>query len=126
MHQIILFYFCSSGIGGMGGLGGGLCGGGLSGIGGMGGLGGLGGLGGGLGGLGGLGGGLGGPICGIPIGFGVTTTAGGLNPYTSDILLGGATPYGPYLGPTGIPPRGVGGLGGAVNRTFGSGPYRPF
>ncbi len=76
------------------------------------------------GGLGGLGGGLGG-ICGVPIGFGVTTTVGGLNPYTDD-LYGGGLGYGSALGygPTGIPPPGVSGVGGAFNRALGRGPYR--
>lgn len=100
--------------------------------------GGLGGFGGGLGGfgggLGGFGGGLG-PICGVPIGFGVTTTVGGFDPYTDDLYGGGlglggygsTLGYGsaaPYLGPTGIPPRGVAGIGGAFNRAVGRGPYR--
>ena len=108
----------------MGGYGGGLglLGGG-SGLlgGGLGGYGGLGGFGGGLG--GGFGGGLGG-ICGVPIGFGVTTTVGGLD-YTDDILPGGLG-YGSTLGYGAARP--VGGLGGgAFNRGFGRRPYgRPF
>lgn len=111
--------------GGLGSYGGGLC----CPVGGLGGFGGLGGGGGGglccpsggLGGIGGLGG-LGGPLCAVPIGFGVTTTAGGLNPYTSDVLLGGGG-YGPYRGAPGIPPRGVAGIGGAFNRALNRGPY---
>ncbi len=54
---------------------------------------------------------MGGPICGVPIGFGVTTTAGGLNPYTTDIYGGGLG-----LGAGGIPPLGLGGLGGGLGR----------
>ena len=88
--------------GGLGGLGGGF--GGLSG----------------LGGLGGLGGGLG-AISGVPIGFGVTTTVGGLNPYTDD-LYGGNLGYGPSLGYA--PARGAGGIGGVINRALNRGPYR--
>ncbi len=76
---------------------------------------------------GGLGGFGAGPICGVPIGFGITTTVGGLNPYEDDLYLGGGgLGYGSTLGygPTGIPPRGVSGVGGAFNRAFGRGPYR--
>lgn len=90
-------------------------------------LGGLGGFGGGLSGFGGgLGGGFGGaPICGVPIGFGMTTTVGGLNPYTDDIYAGGVG-YGASLGygPTGVPPPGVAGVSGAFNRALHRGPYR--
>ena len=129
--------------GGLGGLGGGFgggnpcagIGGGIGGFGG--GLGGLGGgfgggnpcagIGGGIGGFGGgFGGGIGGgPIMGIPIGFGVTTTLGGA--FTSDIFPGAGVGYGPYLGPTGVPPPGVAGVGGAINRALHTGPYsRPY
>jgi len=76
------------------------------------------------GGLGGFGGGFG-PICGVPIGFGFTTTVGGLDPYAEDIYAGGPG-YGASLGygPTGNPPRGVGGVSGAFNRALNRGPYR--
>ena len=76
---------------------------------------------------GGLGGGFGG-ICGVPIGFGVTTTVGGVDPYTDD-LYGGGLGYGSTLGygAAGVPPPGVGGVGGAFNRALNRGPYRrPF
>jgi hypothetical protein len=89
-----------------------------------GGIGGLGGLGG-FGGLGGLGG-LGGVICGVPIGFGVTTTIGGSGPYGEELLMEEPFGYGPYLGPTGVPPRGVAGTGGAINRALHRGPYRGY
>lgn len=56
-----------------------------------------------------------GPICGVPIGFGVTTTVGGLNPYTDD-LYGGNLGY--------APARGAGGIGGVINRALNRGPYR--
>jgi len=83
-----------------------LCSGGLGGLGGFGGLGGI------------------GPICGVPIGFGVTTTVGGFEPYGEE-LYGGGLGYGTALGygATGIPPRGVSGAGGAFNRALGRGPY---
>jgi len=78
-----------------------------------------------LGGIGGIGGLGGGPICGVPIGFGVTTTAGGLRGYEEELYGGGGgLGYGPYLGPTGVPPPGVAGVGGAVNRALHRGPYR--
>ena len=108
--------------------------GGLSGFGGGFG-GGLGGLGGGFG--GGFGGGLGaGPICGVPIGFGVTTTVGGLNNYTDDIFAAGpgigpgiGPGFGPGIGP-GIGPRlGYGPVGGnPLSRVLPrGGPFRrPF
>jgi hypothetical protein len=88
----------------------------------------LGGLGGFGGGLGGFGGGLGGPICGVPIGFGMTTTVGGLNPYTDDIYATGPG-YGASLGygATGISPLGAGGLPGGFSRGLNRGPYsRPY
>ncbi len=80
---------------------------------------------GGLGGLGGFGGigGPGGIIGGVPIGFGVTTTAGGFDPFIDDIY-GGSLGYGPGFGAGGIPPPGVGGVRGAFNREFHRGPYR--
>jgi len=93
----------------LGGYGGFPLGGGASGLGAYGGsLGGFGGgsfpgLGGGFGGgsFPGLGGGFGGlgagPICGVPIGFGLTTTVGGFNPYTDDIYATGGG-YGTALG----------------------------
>ncbi len=107
-----ILFIHSGGFGGLGGCGG------LGGFGGLGSFGGLGGLGG-LGGFGGIGGG---PICGIPIGFGVTTTVGGFDPYENE-FIGGGGGYGPYLGATGIPPRGVAGVGGAANRLLHRGPY---
>lgn len=50
---------------------------------------------------------------------------GGFDPYT-DELYGGGLGYGTALGygATGIPPRGVAGVGGAFNRALGRGPYR--
>lgn len=124
---------CASFGSGLGGYGGGFpgLGGGASGLlgGGLGAYGGsLGGLGGFGGGLGGLGGGLGGPICGVPIGFGMTTTVGGLNPYTDDIYATGPG-YGASLGygATGVAPVGVGGLPGGFSRGLNRGPYsRPY
>jgi hypothetical protein len=56
-------------------------------------------------------------MCGIPIGFGFTTTVGGLNPFTDDIY-GGSLAYGPSYGLTasGVPQRGFGGVSSAFNR----------
>lgn len=110
--MLFVFYSMSSiGIGGLGGLSG------LGGLGGIGGLGGFGGLGS-LGGLGGSGGGAG-PICGIPIGFGVTTTVSGLNPYPDD-FYGGIAPYQPEFefGPPGFGGPTMGGFPNAVNRGY--------
>lgn len=53
-----------------------------------------------------------------------TTIGGGFDPYTDDLLYGGGYAAGPYLGPTGIPPPGVAGAGGAINRALHRGPYR--
>jgi hypothetical protein len=82
-----------------------------------------GGFGGGFGGLGGMGGM--GPICGVPIGFGVTTTVGGFNPYTDD-LYGEGPGYGSTMGygPAGVPAPGIGGITGGFNRALNRGPYR--
>lgn len=105
---------CASFGGGLGGYGGGF---------GSFGGGGLGAYGSGMGGGGGFGG-----ICGVPIGFGVTTTVGGIDPYTDD-LYGGGLGYGSTLGygAAGVPRPGVGGVGGAFNRALNRGPYRrPF
>ena len=63
-----------------------------------------------------------GGICGVPIGFGFTTTVGGsLDPFTDD-LYGGSLSYGPGYGFTasGLPSRGIGGF----NRGIGRAPYR--
>ncbi len=70
---------------------------------------------GGFGGLGGIG-----PICGVPIGFGLTTTVGGFDPYQEDV-------YGTGFGGTalgyGFGQPGIGGVGGGFNRGLGRGPY---
>jgi len=76
---------------------------------------------GGLGGLGGIGA-PGGIIGGVPIGFGVTTTVGGFDPYINDIYRGSLA-YGPGFGATGIPPPGVGGIQAVFNSEFHRGPY---
>ncbi len=76
---------------------------------------------GGFGGLGGIG-----PICGVPIGFGVTTTVGGFDPYLEDVYETGpgyGTGYGTALG-YGYGQPGIGGVGGGFNRGLGRGPYR--
>ena len=106
----------SAGIGGMSGFGGMPGIGGMSGFGGMPGIGGMSGFGGmpGIGGMGNYGGFGGmGPICGVPIGFGVTTTVGGLGAYTDD-LYGGPDNYGPASG---------GGFAGIFNRGSRGLPY---
>lgn len=77
------------------------------------------------GGMGGGGGGFGG-ICGVPIGFGVTTTVGGVDPYTDDLYGRGAPGFGSTLGygPARVPPAGAGGI---FNRAFNRGSNRrPF
>lgn len=67
-----------------------------------------------------------GAICGIPIGFGFTTTIGGLTPFTDD-PYGGSLAFGPGFGLTanGIPQRGFGGIPGAFNRAPNRGGFRP-